>query len=97
MVAPPPVDAFKGKLRVEKTDGSFFEVRGKLASVAYMLAKRPRGVTGWDCLPWLLRLDRRIDRLRDRYGVSILTEMQAHSDGKHARYILAERLKVSWV
>lgn len=85
------------KLRCQTKDGASFVVRGKLARVAELLATAPGGVTGWDCIPWCLRLDRRIDRLRDRYGLSIETIMEGRGDSLHARYVLADRITVEWL
>lgn len=85
------------KLRSRRADGSTFDTRGKLARVTHMLANNPGGITGLDCIPWCLRLDRRIDRLRDRYGLAIATIMEGHGDGLHARYVLSEPITVEWL
>lgn len=82
------------RLTIRRVDGSKFVVRAKLARVAGMLIERPQGITVWDTWPWATRLDRRIDRLRDDYGVAITTIMESHGDGKHARYVLTERLSI---
>lgn len=65
-----------------------FSVSGKTARVLRALVRCRHGITALDCIPWTVRLGSMIFQLRHRYGLVIVTEMEPHEGGLHARYFL---------
>lgn len=75
-------------LRCRTSDGFSFTLTGKIALALRMLIKHGDGITPLDCIPWTVRLGSMIFQLRHRYGLVIVTEMEPHEGGLHARYFL---------
>lgn len=84
----------KARLTCHPSNGKPFIFRGKRARVLRMLATAPRGMTPQDCLPWMTRLAAVICVLRHKHGLSIVTVMERHDDGRHARYTLTTPVKL---
>lgn len=53
-----------------------------------------KGVTALEVSSWALRLADYVHTLRHDYGVRIITLMEAHDGGRHARYVLREEIVV---
>lgn len=84
----------KVRLICYPADAAPFAVTGKTARALGLLAKHRGGITPLDCLPWSFRLAGIVHELRHRRGLDIVTELEPHEGGLHARYFLASRVRV---
>ena len=57
-------------------------------TIRALVEKGTVGITALEMSTWALRLGAYIHILRRTYGITILTVMEPHEDGKHGRYIL---------
>jgi len=70
-----------------------FCLEGKQAKATELLiAAGVDGLTQLDTIPWLTRLAPIVHILRTKYHVEIDTHWEEHSDGRHARYVVASPL-----
>ncbi len=66
-----------------------FSLYGKHArTLALLITNGHRGLTPLDIFQWNTRLSDDIFRYREDQQLLIRTDMEEHSDGKHARYVL---------
>jgi hypothetical protein len=77
-------------------DGIPFTATGQEARTLRLLIERDvRGLAAWDVPsgpPW--RLAAYVADLRHKFGLSIITEWEAHAGGRHARYRLAVAVEI---
>ena len=81
------------RLVFHRLDGSSFLLAGKTAQIMQMLIVRPHGLTPFDTWPLTTRLGSAIYQLRHRHNIAIVTEMEGHKGGLHARYRLMTSLR----
>lgn len=76
-------------------DNQSFTVIGQFArTLLALIDAGAKGVTALDLASWAFRLSHYVLILRHKHGLSIITQLEAHEGGKHARYVLRSSVTI---
>lgn len=81
-----------------EAEGRMSEVQGQCArALLALVAAGPSGVTALEVQGWAYRLAAYVFDLRQRHGLSVVTEREQHPGGWHGRHILLTPVRIQLI